>query len=145
MPATTFRPPSFQLSNRATTLRTKKQNSPPIRRSHLPQFSSQTLIIRIRYSPTFPRQLINVISSSGFKTIFSLQLQIKLNRFLETFTARLVTLSRSGSTAELKEKDGENEKREEAKNVRGRREVKGKRGVREEERKGVKDVREVRG
>jgi len=72
-------------------------------------------------------------------------LQIKLNRFLEAFTARLVTLSRSGSTAELKENDGENEKREEAKNVRERREVKGKRAVREEERKGVKDVREVRG
>ena len=144
MPATTFRPPTFQLSNRASTLSTKKQNSPPIRRSHLPQLSSQTLIIRIGFGPSFPRQLINIITSSGFCTIFSLQLQIKLSRFLQAFTARFVTLSRSGSAAELNEKDGEDEKSEEPTNVRERGEVEGKRGVREEERKGVKDVREVR-
>ena len=117
MPPTTLRTPTFKLGNRATTSRTKQQDSTAIRRSHLPQLRPKAFIIRVSLTSTFPRQPIDLFGTS-LNRILILQFQIKLHSFLQTFTSRLITLTRSCTTAELNEDEGKDEESDEANNVR---------------------------
>lgn len=133
---------SFKLRNRTTTRSPKKQKRTAINRSHFPQLRPQTLVIRIPFTPTFPRKFIifpQPCPRTGTRTE-SLNLQIKLRSFLESPTPDPLTLPRSCSTTQLNgdhRSDKENDECEEV--------GYGERDGREEEREGVEDVGEIRG
>uniref|UniRef100_A0A2P2MXX8 Uncharacterized protein MANES_15G022200 n=1 Tax=Rhizophora mucronata TaxID=61149 RepID=A0A2P2MXX8_RHIMU len=123
--APTFGAPTLQFGNGASTPSPEKQNRPTIGRSHLPQLGPQALIIRIPFTPTFPRQPIDLLGGGAarFHAVFSLELQIKLHGLLQTLASRLIAAAGSGATAEIGDEEGDEEEGNKAKNVRRRREA----------------------
>lgn len=99
MPFPLFGSPTLELGNRASTLRSKQQNSTPTWGSHIPELRPEALIIGVALSPTLPRQPINLVRPSP-DTLLRLQLQIEFHRFLEAFASRLATLAGSSAAAE---------------------------------------------
>lgn len=144
MPPTTLWSPTLKLSNRASTAGMEEQNRTAIRRSHLPQLRPETLVIRIPFASTFPRQPIDLLRTI-LDALFSLQLQIELHSLLQSFASGLITLPGSGTTTELEEDDGEGEGDEEAEDVREREVVEVEGGGGEEDGEGVEEVGEVGG
>lgn len=144
MPPTTFRSPSLKLSDRAPTTRMEEQNRTAICRSHLPKLRPKALIIRIPFAPTFPWQPIDLLRTA-LDALFSLQLQIKLHSFFQPSTSRLITLTGSGTAAELQEHDGDGKGDDKADNIRERKVVEMEGRVREKNGEGVEDVGEVGG
>lgn len=100
VPPPPLRAPPLQLCDGASTPRSEQQNRPAIRRRHLPQFRPQALVIRIRLTPTLPRQHIDLLGR-GFQALLRLQLQIELHRFLQTLASRVITFPRPIAAAEL--------------------------------------------
>lgn len=120
MTPATLRSPPLKLSNRTTAPRSEKQHSPTINRSHPPQLSSQTLVIRIPFAPSFPRQPIDLLAPSRSNAILRLYLQIELHRLLHPFALRVPTPPRSGAAAQVEERDRGREEDGEGEEVGGR-------------------------
>lgn len=72
-PPTLLRSPSLELRDGTSTPRAEEQDGATIRRSHLPELGSETLVIRIVLVTAFPRQAINeILGRFGFERILGL-------------------------------------------------------------------------
>lgn len=122
---------SLELCNGAATGSPKEQEGTTIGWSHLPKLRPEALVIRVPFTPTFPRKLIK-FTRTGTEP---LNLQIELGGVLEAPATGPLALAGSGAAAEL----GGGEEEEEGEEVR-----EGE-GGREEEGEGVEDVGEIGG
>lgn len=126
---------SLELCNGAATGSPKEQEGTTIGWSHLPKLRPEALVIRVPFTPTFPRKLIK-FTRTGTEP---LNLQIELGGVLEAPATGPLALAGSGAAAELGGGEGGGEEEEEGEEVR-----EGE-GGREEEGEGVEDVGEIGG